>query len=78
MANAIPRTVITGLGVVSPVGIGNEAFWSALTSGASGVGFLEAIPSDKLPTKLAAEINDFDQAVRTVADVATSVSKPLT
>ncbi len=55
-----PRTVITGLGVVSPVGIGKDAFWSNLTAGRSGIGYLEAIPSEHLPTKLAAEIPDFD------------------
>ncbi len=54
------RVVITGLGVVSPVGIGNDAFWQSLMSGQSGIGFLRSIPSDNLPSKLAAEITGFD------------------
>src|ERR1700722_11715955 len=54
------RTVITGVGVVSPIGIGNDAFWQSLMEGRSGIGHLRAFPSDALPTKLAAQIHDFD------------------
>ena len=52
--------VITGVGVVSPVGIGIERFWSNLATGQSGIGPLKSLPSDTLPCKLAAEIHDFD------------------
>ena len=34
------RTVITGVGVVSPIGIGNDAFWKSLIEGRSGIGYL--------------------------------------
>ena len=54
------RVVITGVGVVSPVGIGKEAFWANLLAGKSGIGYLRSLPADGLPTKLAAEIPDFD------------------
>jgi 3-oxoacyl-[acyl-carrier-protein] synthase II len=54
------RTVITGVGVVSPIGIGNDAFWSSLMQGRSGIGYLRAFPSGEIPTKLAAQILDFD------------------
>lgn len=54
------RIVITGVGVVSPVGIGKTAFWDNLTKGRSGIGRLKSIPSDHLPSQLAAEIPDFD------------------
>lgn len=54
------RVVVTGLGVVSPIGIGKQAFWENLIAGNSGVGFLRAVPSENLPSKLAAEIPDFD------------------
>lgn len=54
------RAVITGVGVVSPVGIGNDAFWRNLTAGRSGIGYLRAFPAENLPSKLAAEIHDFD------------------
>lgn len=54
------RVVITGVGVVSPIGIGNDAFWHSLMSGRTGIGYLRSIPSTSLPSKLAAEITDFD------------------
>lgn len=56
----LPRVVITGVGVVSPVGTGNVPFWENLVSGKSGIGFLRAFPHENLPCKLAAEIEDFD------------------
>ena len=54
------RIAITGLGVVSPVGIGKAAFWDNLTHGRSGIGRLQSIPAAHLPCQLAAEIADFD------------------
>jgi 3-oxoacyl-[acyl-carrier-protein] synthase II len=54
------RVVITGIGVVSPVGIGKEAFWGNLLAGRSGIGFLKAFANDHLPCRLAAEIEDFN------------------
>lgn len=56
----LPRVVITGLGVVSPVGIGNQDFWRSLSSGRSGIDFLKALTQSDLPCKFAAEIEDFD------------------
>jgi 3-oxoacyl-[acyl-carrier-protein] synthase II len=55
-----PRVVITGLGIVSPIGIGTETFWSNLHQGRSGVSLLSAFPNQHLPSKLAAEIKDFN------------------
>lgn len=54
------RVVVTGVGVVSPAGIGNEQFWANLVAGHSGIGFLRSFPCENLPSKLAAEIQDFD------------------
>jgi 3-oxoacyl-[acyl-carrier-protein] synthase II len=56
----VPRVVITGLGVISPVGIGTDAFWRNLLAGRSGIGFLKAFAADRLPCRLAAEIDDFN------------------
>ncbi len=56
----VPRVVITGVGVVSPAGIGKEQFWDNLLRGHSGIDFLRAFPNLDLPSKLAAEITDFD------------------
>jgi 3-oxoacyl-[acyl-carrier-protein] synthase II len=53
------RVVITGLGLVSPVGNTPEALWNALSSGTSGVRPIAALPADGLPTKVAAEAITF-------------------
>jgi len=55
-----PGVVITGLGVISPVGIGKDAFWTNMAAGRSGIGPLKSFASENLPCKLAAEIHDFD------------------
>lgn len=54
------RVVITGLGIVSPIGIGTDRFWQNLLLGRSGVDYLRSVPSGGLPCKLAAEVRDFD------------------
>ena len=54
------RVVITGVGTVAPNGIGNAAFWDSLKNGRSGIGLLESMPSAGYPSRLAAEIRDFD------------------
>jgi 3-oxoacyl-[acyl-carrier-protein] synthase II len=54
------RVVITGIGCVTPIGIGREAFWGGLQSGASGVRRIESFDVSKSPVKIAAQVQDFD------------------
>ncbi len=55
------RVVITGLGLVTPVGIGAQATWAALSSGKSGAGLITQFETDeRFPTRIAAEVKDFD------------------
>lgn len=54
------RVVITGLGVISPVGTGLEKFWSSLISGVSGIKPLTRFDSTNFSTKIAGEVTDFD------------------
>ena len=54
------RVVITGIGCVTPIGIGREPFWSALHSGKSGVRTIESFDVSDSTVKIAAEIPDFD------------------
>lgn len=55
------RVVITGLGCVSPNGIGNEAFCSAILAGKSGVRHITSFDVSDLPVRIAGEIEDFDE-----------------
>ncbi|MFP5352666.1 MAG: beta-ketoacyl-ACP synthase II [Actinomycetota bacterium] len=52
--------VITGLGLVTPIGIGTEPFWDALVEGRSGAGRLSRFDPAEHPVKIAAEVSDFD------------------
>src|SRR5258705_13691241 len=54
------RVVITGIGCVTPIGIGRQAFWTALTRGESGVRTIEAFDVSESAVKIAAEVRDFD------------------
>lgn len=53
------RVVITGLGVVSPVGIGKEAFWNALVSGQNGIGPITHFDATEYNARIAGEVKDF-------------------
>ncbi|MDB5600558.1 MAG: 3-oxoacyl-ACP synthase [Xanthobacteraceae bacterium] len=54
------RVVVTGVGVVSPVGNTRDEYWSALVEGRSGIGPIENIPTERLVCKIAAEVRNFD------------------
>ena len=54
------KVVITGIGPVTPVGIGVDAFWEGLTTGRSGIFPIERFETDDLPVKLAGQVLDFD------------------
>jgi 3-oxoacyl-[acyl-carrier-protein] synthase II len=63
------RVVITGMGCVTPIGIGREAFWSGLQRGESGVRRIESFDVSNSPVKIAAQVRDFDwQAQLSVKD----------
>lgn len=54
------RVVITGMGVISPIGIGKEVFFSSLKEGKSGVDIISRFNPEGLSTKIAAEVKDFE------------------
>ncbi len=54
------RVVITGIGCVTPIGIGREAFWDSLKSGVSGVRTIESFDVSDSAVKIAGEIPNFD------------------
>ena len=53
------RVVVTGLGVVSPVGNDVDTFWRNLCEGVCGIDFIKAFPTDDLQSRVAGEIKDF-------------------
>ena len=52
--------VITGLGIVSPIGIGVDAFWAALESGTSGIRTVDLFDSSSLRVRFGGQVPDFD------------------
>jgi minimal PKS chain-length factor (CLF/KS beta) len=54
------RSVITGIGVVAPNGIGNDRWWKATTSGKSGIARIKRFDPSKYSTQLAGEVDDFN------------------
>ena len=56
------RVVITGLGAVSPVGIGVPAMWDSLVAGRSGAGPITQFDATDHRTRIACEVSDFDPA----------------
>ncbi len=53
------RVVVTGVGVVSPLGTGNEANWDALVHGRSGIGPITRFDASDLSVRIAGEVKDF-------------------
>jgi 3-oxoacyl-[acyl-carrier-protein] synthase II len=56
------RVVITGLGIVSPVGIGIQQAWDNLLAGKSGIGPITKFDASVLPTRIAGEVKGFNSA----------------
>jgi len=54
------RVVVTGVGLITPVGNSVEATWSALMQGRSGVDYIKKFDVEKFPVRFAAEIKNFD------------------
>lgn len=53
------RVVVTGTGIISPIGNDTATFWKHLLEGVCGIDMIKSIPSDDLPVKIAGEIKDF-------------------
>src|SRR4051794_14209550 len=57
----VPRVVITGMGVVSPNGMGKEAFCLAILAGKSGIKRISRFDPSALPVRIAGEIPEFNE-----------------
>lgn len=54
------RVVVTGIGVISPIGNEIDLFWNNLLNGVSGVDTITRFNTDEFPTKIAAEVKNFN------------------
>lgn len=60
LSKALRRVVITGIGCVTPLGLGKEQFWQAVQEGRSGVNKITRFDVSDLPVKIAAEVKNFN------------------
>src|ERR687895_626183 len=60
MENGRPAAYITGIGVVSPIGVGRKKFWSSLLANESGAGPITLFDPEGFEVRIAAECTEFD------------------
>ena len=60
MGRDVQRVVVTGLGIVSPLGCGVDANWQALLAGKSGIAPITSFDASDFPVRIAGEARDFD------------------
>jgi 3-oxoacyl-[acyl-carrier-protein] synthase II len=71
------RVVITGLGLVTPIGIGTEAVWTSLAEGRGAVDQIHAFSVRGLPTNVGGEVLDFDPKAYAIARLRKALTKSL-
>lgn len=74
MAKAGARIVVTGIGVISSIGIGKEDFWNALIAGRSGITQITSFDTSDYPTHYGGEIKDF-QPERFIGSAAADMGR---
>src|SRR3989338_6194836 len=60
MSHSPRRVVVTGLGLISPLGTGLPKNWDALSHGRSGIDRIKKFNPERLPTHIAGEVRDLD------------------
>ena len=63
MSAEAKRVVITGAGIISPIGTDVESVWSSLDQGKSGIGPIQNLPTDCLPFNAGGEVSEFTGAI---------------
>jgi 3-oxoacyl-[acyl-carrier-protein] synthase II len=71
------RVVITGLGVVSPLGNSPEKLWASLSAGQSGVRELTTVPVEALPTRYGAEAREFTGSIDNFGPLDKAMSRTI-
>ena len=54
------RVVITGIGAITPIGTGKDAFWDGLMAGKNGIGKITRFDAAEYAAQIAGEVKDFD------------------
>ena len=54
------RIVVTGIGIVSPIGLSADTTWESLLAGKSGVDYISSFDSEPFETRIAAEVKEFE------------------
>lgn len=75
--NSQGRVVITGMGLVSPLGLSPGQLWSALDEGRSGVGRLTSVPTEFLPTHIGAEASQFTGSIDDFGELEKTVKRTI-
>ena len=60
MTDSRPRVFITGLGAMTPLGLGVDAFWTSLVKGQSGIGAITCFDTTGFPCRIGGEVRGFD------------------
>src|SRR6188508_3302667 len=71
------RAVVTGLGVISPLGNSPTALWEGLLGGRSGVAPVQSFPAKYLPTSFAGEAREFTGAIDDFGPLAGETKKAI-
>jgi 3-oxoacyl-[acyl-carrier-protein] synthase II len=71
------RVVVTGIGVVSPIGSTKDAFWEALRAGRSGISSLNSLPQSRFPQACAGEVREFEGRITDFGELDAATKKAL-
>ncbi len=69
------KVVVTGIGIISPIGTGIDSFWKSLINGKSGITEITRFNTERYPTKIAGEVKDFDPEKYMPEDLASSLCR---
>lgn len=69
------KVVVTGIGIISPIGTGIDLFWESLINGKSGITEITRFNTERYPTKIAGEIQDFNPEKYMPEDLANDLCR---
>ena len=75
MSQSDRRVVITGMGLISPLGHSCSELWNALSEGRSGVKLLEALPTDNFPSDFGGECQQFTGDIESFGELEKTLKR---